>query len=245
MLQLSLVNLDSEQLDIETAYKTLHSSKLSFKGILASAMVIEQEIDNRAIYQQLGFADIKKFLESIPEARAEYLVAIKMIWWQKLIWTDRPVGWLRKEDFKASQFITKYNFIRFDKRTQALILHRAKKKISKTNWELLLQVRGQDSQFKDMEAFVSSDDKNSEHIEALEAKIAQLEDDLERVKDGIISHLGIPAKNNEIPLRYSELYCMAIRTSMSALQLKYFVDTMLLEGYYPACRYLDQFEIIA
>jgi hypothetical protein len=245
MIQLSLVDLDSEQLDIEAAYNALHSSKLSFKGILASAMVIEQELDNRAIYQQLGFANIKEFLGSIPDARAEYLVAIKMIWWQKLIWGDRPVGWLRKEDFKASQFITKYNFIRFDKRTQALILHRTKRKVAKINWELLLQVRGQDSQFKDMERFVSSDDKNSEHIEALEAKIAQLEDDLERAKDGIISHLGIPAENSEIPLKYSELYCLAVRTSMSGIQYQCFVDKMLLEGYYPACRYLDQFEIIA
>ena len=245
MLQLSLIDLPSEQLSIKEAYQALHGRQLTFKAVLASALIIEQELDNRAIYQELGFSDIKSFLESIPQARAEYLVSIKMIWWQRLIWTDRAVDWMTLQQFKTSEFVNRYAFITFDKRTHALILQRQKKKVAETTWELITKLCGRTCSYFDMEKFVAHDGTNNDHIRALEARLVQLENDLELAKKGLVSHYGILAKNNEIPLRYSDLYCMAVRTSMSALQLKCFVDIMLLEGYYSACRYLDQFEIIA
>ena len=246
MQQLSLIDLPSEQLDLKEAYQALLSPRLTFKAILASALVIEKELDNRAIYQELGFSDIRKFLESIPKARAdEYLVSIKMIWWQRLIWTDRPVDWIKREQFKSSNFINRYAFITFNKSTRALTLQRAKKRTAQNTWELIKRIYGNDCSYAEIEKFVAYDGTYNEHIMALDAKVLQLQKDLELAKQGIVSHYGKRAKNNEIPLRYSELYCLARRTNMSALQLQCFTDIMLLEGYYPACQHLDQFELIA
>ena len=94
-----------------------------------------------------------------------------------------------------------------------------------------------------MEAFIESSD--NPYSRSLEQKIEWLEKDLQNAQKGILSFTGITAKNQEIPVKYVELYCLALRTNMSALQLKYLADTMFLEGFYPACRYVDKFELIA
>jgi hypothetical protein len=245
MQQLSLLDLPSEQLELKAAYDALHSHSLTFKVILASALVIEQELDNRAIYQELGFVDIKKFLESIPAARGQYVVAMKMIWWQRLIWNDRPIDWLTPEQFKTSNFIIRYSFIDFNKTTLALTLHKQKKHAAKITWQLITSKYGNDCSLFDIQRFLAYDGSCNEHIAALEAKVSQLTNDLELAKKGVISHHGKIAKNREVPLDYSELYCLALETDMTGIQLKCFFDYLILSGYKEAKSYVEQFTIIA
>ena len=114
---------------------------------------------------------------------------------------------------------------------------------AKSSWQLAKSRYGDNIRFADMETFIEG--SSNPYTEALERRIEFLEKDLTAARQGVLAFSGFVANNLEMPPRYAEIYALALHSNMSALQLKIFTDVLILEGYYPACRYLDQFEVIA
>jgi hypothetical protein len=239
MLQLSL-------LQPETTLKSFHESLLkehSWNNLISCANKIEKEINNIAIYQELGYPSFKEFLESLGKIKGDYVYAVKLIWWHRLVWTDKDIDWLKRDQFKQSKFVLKFPFIAINKKTGNLMLRQSQLQKACSTWQLARSRYGDNVSFWEIENFVEG--STNPYTEALEKRIEWLEKDLVSARQGILSFAGYKAKNNEIPARYAEIYCLALRSNMSALQIKYFADILILESYYQACRYLDQFEVIA
>ena len=239
MLQLSL-------LQPETTLNAFYESLLkehSWGNLISCANEIEKEINNIAIYQELGYPSFKEFLESLGKIKGDYVYAIKLIWWHRLVWTDKDINWLKRDQFKQSKFVLKFPFIAINKKTGNLMLRQNQLQKANSSWQLAKSQYGSNIRFSEMEAFIEG--SANPYTEALEKKIEWLEKDLVAARQGVLSFSGYKAKNKDIPERYAELYCLALRSNMSALQIKYFADILILEGYYQACRYLDQFEVIA
>jgi hypothetical protein len=223
-----------------------HASLLtnhSWENLVAQADKIEQEINNIAVYQQLGYTSLKEFLESLGKIKGDYIYAVKFIWWYRLVWGQKSFSCLKRDQFKQSKFVSKFPLIAINKKTGNLMLRQSQLQKALDTWILVKNRYGENVSYSQMEAFIEG--AENPYAQSLEQKIEWLEEDLRNAKDGILSFTGIKAKNKEMPERYAELYCMALRTNMSALQLKYFADILILEGYYPACQYIDQFVLIA
>jgi hypothetical protein len=215
----------------------------SWSNLISCANEIEQEVNNLAIYQELGYSSFKEFLEFLGKIKGDYVYAIKLVWWHRLIWTNKDLTWLKRDQFKQSKFVMKFPFITINKKTGTLMVRQNQLQKAKSNWQLVLSQYGDHVRFGEMETFIEG--STNPYTEALEQKINLLEKDLAAARQGVLSFSGYKANNLEMPPRYAEIYALALRSNMSALQIKYFADILILEGYYPACRYLDQFELIA
>ena len=239
--QLSLL-IPSSHDSLSVSYQSLTTNH-SWENLVTQADKIEQEVNNIAVYQQLGYTALKEFLESLGKIKADYVYAVKLIWWHRLVWKNKPIDWLKRDQFKQSKFVMKFPIIAINKKTGNLILRNEQIKKALATWGLMQSRYGENVSYAQMETFIEG--AENPYVQSLEQKIAWLEEDLLNAKNGISSFTGIKAKNKDIPERYAELYCLALRTNMSALQLKYFADILLLEGFYQACQYIDQFEVIA
>ena len=239
--QLSLL-IPSSPASLAICHRSLLTNH-SWDNLVTQADKIEQEINNIAIYQELGYTSLKEFLESLGKIKGDYIYAVKLIWWHRLVWNEKPIDWLKRDQFKQSKFVIKFPFIAINKKTGNLMLRQTQIKKALSTWVLIKSRYGDNVSYSQMETFIEGSE--NAYAQSLEQKIEWLEEDLKNAKNGVLSFTGIKAKNKDIPERYAELYCMALRTNMTALQTKYFADTLMLEGYYAACRYLDQFELIA
>ena len=240
MSQLSL--LPTEKTSVQIFHDALLKEH-SWSNLISCANEIEQEVNNLAIYQELGYSSFKEFLEFLGKIKGDYVYAIKLVWWHRLIWTNKDLTWLKRDQFKQSKFVMKFPFITINKKTGTLMVRQNQLQKAKSNWQLVLSQYGDHVRFGEMETFIEG--STNPYTEALEQKINLLEKDLAAARQGVLSFSGYKANNLEMPPRYAEIYALALRSNMSALQIKYFADILILEGYYPACRYLDQFELIA
>lgn len=240
MSQLSL--LPTEKTSVQIFHDALLKEH-SWSNLISCANEIEQEVNNLAIYQELGYSSFKEFLEFLGKIKGDYVYAIKLVWWHRLIWTNKDLTWLKRDQFKQSKFVMKFPFITINKKTGNLMIRQNQLQKAKSSWQLVLSQYGDHVRFGEMETFIEG--STNPYTEALEQKINLLEKDLAAARQGVLSFSGYKANNLEMPPRYAEIYALALRSNMSALQIKYFADILILEGYYPACRYLDQFEIIA
>ena len=240
MSQLSL--LPTEKTSVQIFHDALLKEH-SWSNLISCANEIEQEVNNLAIYQELGYSSFKEFLEFLGKIKGDYVYAIKLVWWHRLIWTNKDLTWLKRDQFKQSKFVMKFPFITINKKTGNLMIRQNQLQKAKSSWQLVLSQYGDHVRFEEMETFIEG--STNPYTEALEQKINLLEKDLAAARQGVLSFSGYKANNLEMPPRYAEIYALALRSNMSALQIKYFADILILEGYYPACRYLDQFEIIA
>ena len=240
MSQLSLLQVEKTSMQIfYDALLTEHS----WNNLLYCANEIEQEVNNLAVYQELGYSSFKEFLESLGKIKGDYVYAIKLVWWHRLVWTDKELNWLKRDQFKQSKFVIKFPFISINKKTGNLMLRQNHLQKAKSSWQLAKSQYGDNISFTNIETFIEG--ASNPYTDALEKKIEWLEKDLAAAHQGILSFAGYKANNKEMPPRYAEIYAIALRSNMSALQLKYFADILILEGFYQACQYLDQFEVIA
>ena len=240
MSQLSLLQLE------KTSVQIFHDALLnehSWSNLIFCANEIEQEVNNLAIYQELGYSSFKEFLESLGKIKNDYVYAIKLVWWHRMVWTDKDLNWLKRDQFKQSKFVIKFPFISINKKTGNLMIRQNQLQKAKSSWQLAKSQYGDNIRFADMETFIEG--SSNPYTEALERRIDFLEKDLAAARQGVLAFSGYKANNLEMPPRYAEIYALALHSNMSALQLKIFTDILILEGYYPACRYLDQFEVIA
>jgi hypothetical protein len=240
MSQLSLLQIE------KTSMQVFHDALLSehsWSNLIFCANELEQEVNNLAIYQELGYSSFKDFLESLGKIKNDYVYAIKLVWWHRMVWTDKALTWLKRDQFKQSKFVIKFPFISINKKTGNLMVRQTQLQKAKSSWQLAKSQYGDNICFADIETFIEG--SSNPYTEALERRIDFLEKDLAAARQGVLTFSGYKANNLEIPPRYAEIYTLALHSDMSAMQLKIFTDILLLEGYYPACRHLDQFEIIA
>lgn len=240
MSQLSLLQV--EKTSMQVFYDALLAEH-SWNNLVFCANEIEQEVNNLAVYQELGYSSFKEFLESLGKIKGDYVYAIKLVWWHRLVWTDKQLNWLKRDQFKQSKFVIKFPFISINKKTGNLMLRQTHLQKAKSSWQLAKSQYGDNISFTNIETFIEG--ATNPYTEALEKRIEWLEKDLAAAHQGILSFSGYKANNKEMPPRYAEIYALALRSNMSALQLKYFADILILEGFYQACQYLDQFEVIA
>jgi hypothetical protein len=240
MSQLSLLQI--EDTSVLNAYDALLKDH-SWDNLVSCANNLEQEVNNESVFKKLGYSSFKEFLESLGKIKNDYIYAIKLVWWHRLVWIEKDLKWLQRQQFKESRFTLKFPFICMNKKTGQLMTRHRELNKAKAAWELAKFQYGNNICFTDMERFIEG--SSNPYSEALEKRIEWLEKDLANARKDVLSFLGYKANNLDIPPKYAEIYAIALRSNMSAMQTRLFTDILIMEDYYSACRYLDQFELIA
>jgi len=93
--------------DFRSAYQRLIARPCTWKEIYSAAKLIEVQIpklNSLDQYSHLGITP-NEFWSSIEPIRDEYIIATKIVWWQRLvIKSDFPETWLKKDDLMNNRF---------------------------------------------------------------------------------------------------------------------------------------------
>lgn len=239
-MQLQLIQ-DTTQSYLATI---LDAESISWANALHYADNIEHEIDNKEVYQNVLGINTREFFKLLGNKATMYRLAIKAVWWHRLVCTDKNLTWFQQKDMAEKGFFTHFGFLEYSRRQHKYILNQGRLAQARIQWAL---VKKKYPSCKKNElnnyALKFEEAVDAEQSELLRDRIEELERNLEDATNGSLIYYGIACNNKDIPPDYLELYCMGRKSSMNALQFKEFVNLMFLKGKYAACNYLTKFQL--
>jgi len=256
MYQLTLTLPEEKEMSEQEAFDLLLENKsivistdqnylppMGWKALVACANTIEVEMKNTEIYKSLGCESAREFYSRLGSLAGYYSKAARVVWWHRLVFSDRPIDWITINALSNNAFLIELNWIKQSRSTKLFAFDQSRKRIAKANWEIAKE-RYLNCSLNDLHEYAKSQQakKESNSLLRLQTKIEKLEKENQALRAGNLIYFGKVAENKEISARMVELYSMALNSTMNSIQLETFTHILIFKGYYPACRYFDKFD---
>ena len=240
-LQLSLLD-KAPTLTSNDAYEIICSSRRpEWEKMIQAVEILEPSLKRHNYPKE--YCDSETFFKDLPDP-GYYIAALKSVWWNRLVFVDRPRSFLKYEDIKLNPFLQVFNIMRFGKKTKTVQIDKTRIPVATYHYNTAqTQVLNQKITTQALWTYAENykQIQTQKEIKALEQKVSQLQWELFNAKQGILRHYGYDSKNLEINPRYIELYAIARQLPMNSIQHSVFVNILFLQGFYPACEYLAKY----
>lgn len=241
-MQLSFLSeqVSNTSFDKSKAYQiVLENNRPDWRQMLRAVSAIETTL-GKISYD--GFKSSEDFFDTLPNANY-YINATKAVWWQRLVFTDRPLGYLSYEDLKLNPFLRIFSIGTFGKKSKRFKVSKTQVPIAKYHYEQVKERTTTKPSTKALGNYAQEyrNLKINKEIELLQGKLAKLHWELHDARQRVFSYYGHQSSNLEINPKYIELFALAKQLQLTTIQHSVFTDILMFQGFYPACRYLDKF----